>query len=34
MDLSDGGLVTELMKHDPNVREHLGIGEGRHRIHK
>jgi cardiolipin synthase len=26
MDLSDEGLVAELNKHDPNVREDLGIG--------
>ena len=34
MDLSDEGLVAELKKHDPNVREDLGIGESKHKKDK
>jgi hypothetical protein len=34
MDLSDEGLVAELKKHDPNVREDLGIGDSKHKKRK
>jgi cardiolipin synthase A/B len=34
MDLSDEGLVAELEKHDPDVREDLGIAAGKHQKHK
>jgi cardiolipin synthase A/B len=34
MDLSDEGLIAELKKQDPNVREDLGISEGKHQKHK
>jgi cardiolipin synthase A/B len=34
MDLSDEGLVTELEKHDPNVRRDLGIPAVKHQKHK
>jgi cardiolipin synthase len=34
MDLSDEGLVAELEKHDPNVREDLGITAVKHQKHK
>jgi phosphatidylserine/phosphatidylglycerophosphate/cardiolipin synthase-like enzyme len=34
LDLSDEGLMAELKKHDPNVREDLGITAGKHHQHK
>ncbi len=34
LDLSDEGLMTELKKYDPNVREDLGISADKHHKHK